>query len=147
GRTAAMDAEYRARMAAAFAWMQDSLRLARERGVAGILIFAQADPDFEQSIRRRRGDGFAEFRDALRDLAVAFGKPVLFVHGATSPSNSDSPSSSPRAPRTRTSWQSRFSIRGRAARSRTSPAYASSDRRRRGGYGAGWTPPPRSSSR
>jgi predicted phosphodiesterase len=83
GRTAAMDTEYRARMAAVFAWMQDSLRLARERDLSGMVIFAQADPEFERRILRRRGDGFAEFRDALRDLALAFGRPVLFVHGDT----------------------------------------------------------------
>jgi calcineurin-like phosphoesterase family protein len=81
GRTPAMDAEYRARMAAVFAWLQDGLRLARERGLAGMLVFAQADPDFEGRIRRKGGDGFAEFRDALRDLALNFGKPVLFVNG------------------------------------------------------------------
>jgi hypothetical protein len=83
GRTPAMDAEYRARMAAVFAWMQDSLRLARARDLAGMVIFAQADPDFEQRMRRKGGDGFAGFRDALRDLALAFGKPVLFVNGDT----------------------------------------------------------------
>src|SRR5262245_47219193 len=81
GRTAAMDAEYGARMAAVFAWMQDSLRLARERDLAGMVIFTQADPDFELRTKPRRGDGFAGFRDALRDLALAFGKPVLFVNG------------------------------------------------------------------
>jgi len=99
GRTPAMDAEYRARMAAVFAWMQDSLKLARESGVAGMLIFAQADPDFEHSIRRRRGDGFAAFRDALRDLAVAFGKPVLFVHGDTHQYKLDKPLLDPRTGR------------------------------------------------
>ena len=82
GRTPAMDAEHRARMAAVLAWMQDSLRLAREHDLAGILIFAQADPDFEGKTRRR-ADGFAEFRDALRQLARDFGKPVLFVNGDT----------------------------------------------------------------
>ena len=83
GRTAAMDAEHRARMTAVFAWMQDSLRLARERDLAGMVIFAQADPDFELRIRRKAGDGFVAFRDALRDLALAFGRPVLFVNGDT----------------------------------------------------------------
>jgi hypothetical protein len=82
GRTPQMDAEVRLRMAAVFAWMQDSLREARERGVAGMVIFAQADPDFEHHARRKN-DGFAEFRDALRDLAAGFGKPVLFVNGDT----------------------------------------------------------------
>jgi hypothetical protein len=77
-----MDAEYKARMAAVFAWMEDSLRTARERDLAGMLIFAQADPDFEGRTRRK-SDGFAGFRDALRDLALKFGKPVLFVNGDT----------------------------------------------------------------
>ena len=82
GRSQAMDAEHRARMAAVFAWLRDSLRLAREHGLAGMLIFAQADPDFEKKNRRKQ-DGFAGFRDALRDLALEFGKPVLFVNGDT----------------------------------------------------------------
>ncbi|HTQ75395.1 MAG TPA: metallophosphoesterase family protein [Burkholderiales bacterium] len=81
GRTPAMDAEHRARMAAVIAWMQDSLRLARDRNLAGMLIFAQADPEFGRGARSGRWDGFAEFRDALRDLALKFGKPVLFVNG------------------------------------------------------------------
>lgn len=82
GRSPAMDAEHRARMAAVFAWLRDSLRLAREHGLAGMLIFAQANPDFEKKTRRKQ-DGFAGFRDALRDLVLEFGKPVLFVNGDT----------------------------------------------------------------
>jgi predicted phosphodiesterase len=83
GRSAAMDAEYRDRMPAVLDWMRDSLRVARERQVAGMVIFAQADPDFEGRTRRRGGDGLAGFRDALRELAVDFAKPVLFVNGDT----------------------------------------------------------------
>ncbi len=83
GRTSAMDAEYRARMAAVFEWLRDSERLAAEKKVAGMLIFAQADPDFEGKLRHKGGDGFAEFRDALRDLALRVRKPLLFVHGDT----------------------------------------------------------------
>jgi len=81
GRTPAMDAEHRERMAAVFAWLEDSLRVARERGLSGMLIFAQGDPDFEERMARKGPDGFAGFRSALRDLALRFGKPVLFVHG------------------------------------------------------------------
>lgn len=76
-----MDAEYRARMAAVFAWLEDSAGLAARRGLAGMLIFTQADPDFEGRIKRKGPDGFAEFRKALRDLALKFGKPILFVNG------------------------------------------------------------------
>ena len=83
GRTPQMDAEYRQRMAAVFAWLEDSARLARQRNLAGMVIFAQADPDFEGRLRRKAGeaDGFLEFRNALRALALEFKKPILFVHG------------------------------------------------------------------
>ena len=83
GRTPQMDAEHRRRMAAVFAWLDDGVRLARERGLSGMIVFAQADPDFEGRFRRRSGepDGFLEFRNALRALAIGFGKPVLFVNG------------------------------------------------------------------
>ncbi|HEY7673623.1 MAG TPA: metallophosphoesterase family protein [Burkholderiales bacterium] len=83
GRTKAMDAEYRSRMDAVLAWLQDSLRLARERRLSGMLIFAQGDPDFEGRRQRKGPDGFAEFRNALRELALRFGGPVLFVNGDT----------------------------------------------------------------
>jgi len=83
GRTPAMDAEHRARMAAVFAWLEDGAELARRRGLAGMVIFTQADPDFEGRIKRKGADGFAEFRKALRELASRFGKPILFVNGDT----------------------------------------------------------------
>jgi predicted phosphodiesterase len=81
GRTPAMDAEHRERMAAVLEWLEDSRSLAERRGLAGMLVFAQADPDLEGRFKHRRGDGFAEFRNALRDLALRFAKPILFVHG------------------------------------------------------------------
>jgi hypothetical protein len=94
GRTPAMDAEHRARMAAVFAWLEDSVRLAERLRLAGILIFAQADPDFEGKIRRKV-DGFADFRKALRELALGFGKPVLFVNGDTHLHKLDQPLADP----------------------------------------------------
>jgi hypothetical protein len=70
-------------MAAVFAWLEDGVRLAEERRLAGMLIFTQGDPEFEGKPRRKGPDGFADFRNALRDLALSFGKPVLFVNGHT----------------------------------------------------------------
>ena len=99
GRTAAMDAEVQERMAAVLEWMRDGLRVAREREVAGMVIFAQADPDFEGTMRRKGGDGYAGFRDALRELAVDFGKPVLFVNGDTHLYKLDKPLLDPRTGR------------------------------------------------
>ena len=95
GRTPAMDAEHRARMAAVFAWLEDSLRLAVERKLSGMLIFAQADPDFERKFQRKGPDGFAEFRNRLRDLALRFGKPLLFVNGDTHLYKFDKPLADP----------------------------------------------------
>ncbi len=95
GRTPAMDAEHRARMAAVFAWLDDSERLAMERKLSGMLIFTQGDPDFEGTMRRKGSNGFADFRNALRDLALKFGKPVLFVNGDTHLYKLDQPLADP----------------------------------------------------
>lgn len=85
GRTAAMDQEHARRMAAVLAWLDESMALAAERGLAGAVILAQANPDFEGRYRRREGvgDGFESFRAALRAHALRLGKPILFVHGDT----------------------------------------------------------------
>jgi hypothetical protein len=89
-----MDAEHRSRMAAVFAWLEDSVRLAEQRRLAGMLIFTQGDPDFEGRMRRKT-DGFAEFRDALRGLALKFEKPILFVNGDTHLYKLDQPIADP----------------------------------------------------
>jgi len=83
GRTPAMDAEHRSRMAAVFAWLEDGVQLAEKRRLAGMVIFTQGDPEFDGGLRRKGPDGFAGFRNALRDLALRLGKPVLFVNGHT----------------------------------------------------------------
>jgi hypothetical protein len=95
GRTPAMDAEHRARMAAVLAWLEDSVRLAERSRLAGMLIFAQGDPDFEGKMQRKGSNGFADFRNALRDLALRFGKPVLFVNGDTHLYKLDQPIADP----------------------------------------------------
>ncbi|MGB5081785.1 MAG: metallophosphoesterase family protein [Burkholderiales bacterium] len=95
GRTPAMDAEHRSRMAAVRAWLDEGERLAGERRLSGMVIFAQGDPRFETAGRCTGADGFAEFRAALRDLALRFGKPVLFVNGDTHFHRIDEPLSDP----------------------------------------------------
>jgi len=97
GRTPQMDEEYRRRMRAVRAWLDQSIDLAVRRGLAGAVILVQADPDFEGRLRRRPGvpDGYAEFRDALRQAALRLGKPVLFVHGDGHIYRQDRPLSDP----------------------------------------------------
>jgi len=95
GRTPAMDTEHSARMAAVFAWLEDSVQLAEKRRLGGMLIFTQGDPDFEGKMRRKGSNGFADFRSALRDLALRFGKPVLLVNGDTHLYKLDQPIADP----------------------------------------------------
>jgi len=99
GRTQAMDAEHRARLAAVLAWLDEAERLATRQKLSGMVIFAQGDPHFEGGNRRGLTDGFAEFRVALRRLAVRFGKPVLFVNGDTHFYKLDQPLADPESGR------------------------------------------------
>ena len=97
GRTPAMDEEYRRRMVAVLAWLEESMTLAAQRRLAGAVICIQANPDFEERYRRRPGvgDGFEAFREALRTHALRFGKPILFVHGDTHLYGQDRPLNDP----------------------------------------------------
>jgi hypothetical protein len=101
GRTAEMDAEYAVRTAANLAWMKQAFELAARTGSKAIMIIAQANPQFETSWppniqeryflwglamkppQTRRATGFDEFLAALEKETVAFGKPVVYVHGDT----------------------------------------------------------------
>jgi len=101
GRTPDMDAEYAERNAANLAWMRQAFELAMRSGSKAIMMIAQADPRFEnswpadvqqrymlaglgfKSPETRRATGFDEFLAALEKETVAFGKPVVYVHGDT----------------------------------------------------------------
>jgi hypothetical protein len=99
GRTPVMDAEYAERTAANLAWMRQAFELAKRDGSRAIMIIAQANPRFEtswpadmqqrymlaglgfKSPDKRLATGFDEFLAALEKETVAFGKPVVYVHG------------------------------------------------------------------
>lgn len=99
GRTPAMDAEHAERTAANLAWMRQAFDVATRSGSGAVMIVAQADPRFEnswtadmqqrymlaglgfKSPAARRPTGFDEFLSALEKETVAFGKPVVYVHG------------------------------------------------------------------
>lgn len=99
GRTPEMDAEYAERTVANLAWMRQSFALAMRGPTRAVMIIAQANPRFEtswppvmqqrymleglgfKSPETRRATGFDEFLVALEKETVAFGKPVVYVHG------------------------------------------------------------------
>jgi len=99
GRTPEMDAEHAERMAANLAWMKQAFELATRAGNRAVMIIAQANPRFEtswpsdmqqrymlaglgfKSPETRRATGFDGFLAALEKETLAFGKPVVYVHG------------------------------------------------------------------
>jgi hypothetical protein len=87
--------EYAARNAADIAWLQQTFDEAKAEDSAAVMIIGQADPGFDLSDGTRaplrnprtlvetdgQPDGFHDFLVALRDQTIAFGKPVVYVHG------------------------------------------------------------------
>jgi hypothetical protein len=78
-RTAADDEEARRRLAAALAWLRETFARAKSRSADAIVVAFHADPGLHGT-----PDDQAAFRpllDAFEDEAVAFGNPVLLIHG------------------------------------------------------------------
>lgn len=87
--------EYRQRNDANLAWLREAFALAKREQAAGVGIFTQANPRFERSYPpgRMRGtgtappskrpSGFTEFLSELEREVLAYGRPVLFMHGDT----------------------------------------------------------------
>ena len=92
---AARVAEYTAREAADEQWLQDTFDKANSEGSAAVMIIWQADPGFDTSGYQgapprnpltlaetdANPDGFHDLLTKLRDLTIAFKKPVVLVHG------------------------------------------------------------------
>ncbi len=79
GRTAAGDAEYAARNAANLTWLADTFERARAEGHKAVMLIIQANPNFELPAAERTG--FNDFLAALEAETLAYGKPVVLVHG------------------------------------------------------------------
>lgn len=80
------NAEYVERNAANIAWLREAFACASKEQRRGIAIFIQANPGLEGLPENRKAGwarGFEDFNRELRTLAIAFGKPVLLVHGDT----------------------------------------------------------------
>ncbi len=89
--------EHAARNAANIAWMREAFQQAKTFDLPAVVLITQANPgwdvgDGKGAPQRRPGsleeadnepDGFRDFLLALREEVIAFGKPVLYVHGDT----------------------------------------------------------------
>ena len=79
GRTPENDAEYAARNAATNAWLRDTFAAARRDRRKAVMLIIQANPGFELQPAQRTG--FNDFLAALEAETLAFGRPVVLVHG------------------------------------------------------------------
>jgi hypothetical protein len=93
--TAPDPAEFAARNAADIDWLKATFAQAKAHRAAAVMLIFQADPGFDGSDGTRaplrdpktlaetdaNPDGYQAFLTALRDQAIAFGKPVAAVHG------------------------------------------------------------------
>jgi hypothetical protein len=87
GRTFETDAEFAERNAANLVWLRDGFLAARSANSRGIVILTQANPTPTyaggRGVAPEPRAGFNEFWSLLQDETIAFGKPVLLVHGDT----------------------------------------------------------------
>jgi hypothetical protein len=78
-RTAADDEEARRRLMASLAWLQETFARAKAQSSTAVVVAFHADPSFEGTPADQAA--FRPLLDAFEDEAVAFGKPVLLIHG------------------------------------------------------------------
>lgn len=73
--------EFTQRSAANRVWLAQAFAHARAKKLAGVLIVIQGNPGFEALSAGKTWPGYRDFLNQLRDETVAFGKPVVLVHG------------------------------------------------------------------
>ena len=82
GRTPQGDTEAAARSAAGREWVRAGFEAARTAGSKGIVVFFQADPNFDL-YRLGVRNAHTELLRTLERESIAFRRPVLLVHGDT----------------------------------------------------------------
>jgi hypothetical protein len=81
GRTAADDDEARRRLEASLAWLRETFAAATSQAARGIVIAFHANPGFDWIPAGQ--SPYQPLLDVFAEEAVAFGKPVLLIHGDT----------------------------------------------------------------
>jgi hypothetical protein len=83
GRSPAADAEHGRRSVANSAWIKQSFELAARTLASAVVVVIHANPLFELPETEKARRGYNEFLRQLQAETIAFGKPVLLVHGDT----------------------------------------------------------------
>ena len=90
GRTPEADAEHRARAEANQAWVRAGFEAASGARSRGVVVFMQANPDFER-YAVAVPTGHTDLLRAIEREVLAFRRPVLLVHGDTHTFRVDKP--------------------------------------------------------
>jgi len=83
GRSGASDGEHKRRSVANIAWLAQSFELASRRLMRAVVVVIHGNPLFELPETEKARRGYNEFLRHLQAESIAFGKPVLLVHGDT----------------------------------------------------------------
>jgi hypothetical protein len=81
--------EYEARNEANLQWLREGFEHAKADTNSAVMIVIQANPGFERPPEKRTG--YNDFLAALEEETLAFGKPVVLVHGDTHTYRVDKP--------------------------------------------------------
>ena len=74
-------AEFGPRNAANIVWIQDAFALARREQLRAVMLVMQANPQFDKAATNKVRAGFNEMLGVLELETLAFGRPVVLVHG------------------------------------------------------------------
>ncbi|MBI2311082.1 MAG: metallophosphoesterase [Betaproteobacteria bacterium] len=95
GRSPEADAEHFARVTVNRIWIRKAFEVARAANLGAVVLFIQGNPLFELPAADKRRTGYAAFTALLAQQALAFGKPVLLIHGDTHSYRADQPLRNP----------------------------------------------------
>jgi hypothetical protein len=95
GSVVGNEEEYQARNAAILKWLAETFDEAKKDGSPAVMLVIQANP-FEQDAAEP--PGFSDFKRALEEEVVAFGRPVVLIHGDSHQFRIDKPVTSERRP-------------------------------------------------
>lgn len=73
--------EFPLRNEANLAWLRETFAVAAQQGSLGVVLVLQANPHYDLPRTNQARLGFNQFLDALETETVAFGRPVVLVHG------------------------------------------------------------------
>lgn len=100
GRSPEADAEHFARVTVNRIWIRKAFEVARTANLGAVVLFIHGDPLFELPAADKRRTGYAAFTTLLAQQALAFGKPVLLIHGDAHTYRADQPLRNPITGRT-----------------------------------------------